>query len=227
MMGATGFAIVNFFLYSALVHTTAINVTIIQAGMPMFIFLLSFLVFRVKTHWAQAVGYSVTLLGVLVVALRGDLTQLTGLEINFGDFLMLIASFVYGAYSVSLHSKPDVHWVSMLMAMAFFAAILSLPAVAYEVWAGDFIFPSTTRGWLVVLFTAIFPALLAQGFYIRAVGLIGPNPAALFLNLVPIFGSLLAIIVLGEAFQIYHAVALVLVIGGILLAQKLAQKKAA
>ena len=78
-----------------------------------------------------------------------------------------------------------------------------------------------------MLFTAIFPALLAQGFYIRAVGLIGPNPAALFLNLVPIFGSLLAIIVLGEAFQIYHAVALVLVIGGILLAQKLAQKKAA
>ncbi len=79
MMGATGFAIFNFFLYSALVHTTAINVTIIQAGMPMFIF------------------------------------------------------------------------------------------------------PSSVRVWLVVLFTAIFPALLAQGFYIRAVGLIGPNPATLFL----------------------------------------------
>ena len=62
-MGLTGFALFNFFLYSALVHTTAINSTIIQAAMPMFIFILSFAVFRVATHWAQALGYSVTLIG--------------------------------------------------------------------------------------------------------------------------------------------------------------------
>ncbi len=226
-MGASGFAIFNFFMYSALVYTTAINVTIIQAAMPMFIFILSFVVFRVSTHWAQAMGYSVTLIGVVVAAAQGDPGQLLALEINYGDFLMLIAAFIYGAYSAALQAKPDIHWVSMLAVMAFSAAVISVPAVAYEAATGSLIFPTTLQGWGVVWFTAIFPAMLAQGLFIKAVGIMGPNRAGLFLNLVPIFGALLAVVILGEAFHLYHALALTLVIGGIFLAQKLAPKNEA
>lgn len=225
-MGLTGFALFNFFLYSALVHTTAINSTIIQAAMPMFIFILSFVVFRVATHWAQALGYSVTLIGVLLVALQGNLTSLTGIEVNFGDFLMVIAAFIYSAYSVSLQAKPDIHWVSQLSIMAISAALISIPFVIYEYWAGDLIFPANAEAWGVVLYTAIFPAMLAQGLFIKAVGLTSPNKAGLYLNLVPIFGAILAVLILGEAFQIYHAIALVLVIGGIYLAQKLSAAEA-
>ncbi len=223
-MGASGFAIFNFFMYSALVYTTAINVTIIQAAMPMFIFILSFVVFRVSTHWAQAMGYSVTLIGVVIVAAQGDPRQLLGLEVNYGDVLMLIAAFIYGAYSAALRAKPDIHWVSMLAVMAVSAAIVSVPAVIYEAVSGSLIFPSTVRGWGVVWFTALFPAMLAQGLFIKAVGIYGPNRAGLYLNLVPIFGALLAVLILGEAFYLYHAVALALVIGGIFLAQGLAPK---
>ena len=71
---------------------------------------------------------------------------------------------------------------------------------------------------------AIFPAMLAQGLFIKAVGLTSPNKAGLYLNLVPIFGAILAVLILGEAFRFYHALALVLVIGGIYLAQKLASR---
>ncbi len=224
-MGASGFAIFNFFMYSALVHTTAINVTIIQAAMPMFIFILSFVVFRVSTHWAQAAGYSVTLIGVVIVAAQGDPRLLLQLNVNYGDFLMLIAAFIYGAYSAALQAKPDIHWVSMLAVMAISAALVSVPAVAYEVVTDSLIFPSSFKAWAVVVFTAVFPAMLAQGLFIKAVGIYGPNRAGLYLNLVPIFGALLAVLILGEAFHVYHAVALVLVIGGILLAQRLAREE--
>ncbi|MEM1199354.1 MAG: DMT family transporter [Pseudomonadota bacterium] len=224
-MGASGFAVFNFFLYSALVHTTAINVTIIQAAMPMFIFILSFVVFRVSTHWAQAAGYSVTLIGVVLVAAQGDPRLLLDLNVNYGDFLMLIAAFIYGAYSAALQAKPDIHWVSMLAVMAISAAAISVPAVAYEVVTDSLIFPSSLKAWAVVVFTAVFPAMLAQGLFIKAVGIYGPNRAGLYLNLVPIFGALLAVLILGEAFHVYHAVALVLVIGGILLAQHLAREE--
>ncbi len=223
-MGASGFAIFNFFMYSALVHTTAINVTIIQAAMPMFIFILSFVVFRVSTHWAQAAGYSVTLIGVVIVAAQGDPRLLLDLNVNYGDFLMLIAAFIYGAYSAALQAKPDIHWVSMLAVMAISAALVSVPAVAYEVITDSLIFPSSLKAWAVVVFTAVFPAMLAQGLFIKAVGIYGPNRAGLYLNLVPIFGALLAVLILGEAFYLYHAAALVLVIGGILLAQHLARE---
>ena len=107
---------------------------------------------------------------------------------------------------------------------AISAALISVPAVAYEAASGALIFPSSLRAWAVVVFTAVFPAMLAQGLFIKAVGIYGPNRAGLYLNLVPIFGALLAVLILGEAFHLYHALALVLVIGGILLAQRLAPK---
>ncbi len=224
VMGAIGFAVFNALLYSSLLYTTAINVTIIQAGMPMFIFILNFIVFRMRIHWSQAAGYSFTLAGVLLVALGGDFGSLAGLKVNFGDAIMLVAAFVYGAYSVALRAKPDIHWLSFLTTIIVGAAITSIPFAAYEATTDGFIWPVTSIGWAVVVYTAIGPSILAQGSYIRGIDLIGANKAALFLNLVPIFGAFLAVILLGEQFHWYHAVSLVLVIGGIVMAQRLSQR---
>ena len=82
------------------------------------------------------------------------------------------------------------------------------------------------QGWAIIAYTAIFPSILAQIFYIRGVELIGANRAGLFINLVPIFGTLLSIIILGEEFHAYHAVAMALVLGGIWLAEASGRKAA-
>jgi drug/metabolite transporter (DMT)-like permease len=84
-----------------------------------------------------------------------------------------------------------------------------------------------TMGWAVILYTVIFPSILAQIFYVRAVELIGANRAGLFVNLVPVFGTLLSVVVVGEAFHTYHAIALALVLGGIWLAETSGRKAAA
>lgn len=220
-MGALGFAVFNGLFYTSLLYTTAINVTIIQAGMPMFIFILGFLFFRARTSRGQLIGYSLTLVGVAVAALQGSSGVLADIHINRGDLIMLVAAFIYAAYSVALQAKPKIHNLSFLAVLVTAAAIAAAPMAIYESTTDGFIWPSTVTGWSVLAYTAIFPSILGQGFYIRGVELLGGNKSAMFLNLVPIFGALLSVILLGEIFSLYHAVALTLVIAGIALAQRL------
>ena len=220
LMGACGFAGFNGLLYSSLQYTTAINVTIIQAGMPMFIFILNFVLFRLHVHWAQVAGYSLTLVGVLLTAVAGDFSQFATLAINRGDVIMVGAAFVYALYSVFLRSKPQMHWLSFLSVLIVAAAITSIFMAGYEATTEQFIWPRSVTGWVVVFYTALLPSIVAQGFFIRGVELIGGNTAGMFLNLVPIFGAFLAVLLLGEVFQLYHAVAIALVISGIAIARR-------
>ncbi|HRY27496.1 MAG TPA: DMT family transporter, partial [Geminicoccaceae bacterium] len=105
-MGALGFTVFNGLLYYALISTTAINATIIQAAMPMFIFALNFVIYRTTATPWQILGYTLTLAGVAVAAGRGDLLGLAGLDFNLGDVLMILATVIYAAYSVALRQKP-------------------------------------------------------------------------------------------------------------------------
>ncbi|WP_394688079.1 DMT family transporter [Hoeflea sp.] len=217
--GAVGFTSFNILLYSALGYTTAINVAIEQAGMPMLIFLANFLMFRIKVTPAQILGFLLTLSGVAITASGGSLARLIGLELNRGDALMLLAILCYGGYTVALRYKPKLHWQSMITVMAASAFLTSLPFAAFEVARESVIWPDTT-GWLVAAFTAIFPSLVAQVLFIRGNEIIGSNRAGIFINLVPIFGTLLSVMVLGEMLHLYHVVALGLVLGGIWLSER-------
>jgi drug/metabolite transporter (DMT)-like permease len=217
--GMCGFTFFNILLYSALEHTTAINVAIEQAGMPMLIFLANFILFRIKVTPAQIVGFVLTLSGVAITASSGSLTRLIGLELNQGDALMLLAVVFYGGYTVALRYKPVLHWQSMITVMAAAAFLTSLPFSAFELAKGTAILPDTT-GWLVAAFTAVFPSLVAQVMFIRGNEIIGSNRAGIFINLVPIFGTLLSVMILGEMLHLYHVVALVLVLGGIWLSER-------
>ena len=217
--GAVGFASFNILLYSALEYTTAINVAIEQAGMPMVIFLANFLLFRIRVTWAQIVGFTLTLAGVAITASSGSLARLIGLELNQGDALMLVAVLCYGGYTVALRYKPELHWQSMMTVMAASALVTSLPFSAWEALSGNVIWPDTT-GWSVALFTAIFPSLVAQVLFIKGNEIIGSNRAGIFINLVPIFGTLLSVMILGEMLHLYHVVALGLVLGGIWLSER-------
>jgi drug/metabolite transporter (DMT)-like permease len=220
MMGALGFTGFSGLLYSGLIRTTAINATIIQAGMPMFIFVLNLVIFRTASRPLQLVGYTITLVGVAVAAGQGNLLALASLGINLGDLMIIAAAIIYASYSVALRSKPQVHWQSLLTALLTAASLAALPLAIIEAQTATFVWPDSRTAWTVVAYTTIFPSLLAQAFFIRANEIIGSNAAGLFLNLIPISGALLSVALLGEQFRLYHAVSLVLVLGGIALAQR-------
>ncbi len=219
LMGATGFTGFNALLYTALHYTSAINAVIEQAGMPFVIFVANFFIFRMRATGGQVVGFLLTMSGIALTAANGDLQTLLSLKLNFGDLLMLFAVLVYAAYTVGLRFKPELHWKSMMAATAGGAMIAAIPLGVYEWWNGAAQVPDA-KGWAVVAFIAIFPSLFAQTLFVRGVEIIGSNRAGLFINLVPIFGMLLSIGLIGEPLHVYHIVSLVLVLGGIVMAER-------
>lgn len=226
LLGAAGFTLFNAAMYTALTFTTVINVSIEQAGMPMFIFIANFVLYRIGVSAGQVIGFSLSMVGVALTATHGNLLTLSEQQINSGDLLMLAAVLLYAGYTIALRYKPAIHWKSLMSVMAVAAALTSLPFMAWEVATDAAIWPDM-RGWGIVLYTAIFPSVVSQLFYVRAVDLIGANRAGLFINLVPIFGTILSIAILGEDLEMYHIAALVMVLGGIWLAEHSGRKRAA
>jgi drug/metabolite transporter (DMT)-like permease len=225
LLGAAGFSVFNAMQYSALLFTSAINISIEQAAMPMLVFVANFLLHRIGVAPGQIIGFTLSLLGVVLTATHGDPTRLAALDLNRGDALMLLAIVIYAGYTVALRHKPAIHWQSLMIVLCGSAFVVSLPFMLWEGLSGSMILPDA-RGWTIAVYTAIFPSVLSQVFFIRGVELIGANRAGLFINMVPIFGTLLSIIILGEAFHLYHAAAMALVLGGIWLAEHSGRKHA-
>jgi drug/metabolite transporter (DMT)-like permease len=217
--GVVGFATFNATLYTALQYTTAINVTIEQSAIPILIFIINFALFRMTVSWAQVGGFSLTAIGVLLTASHGDPASLLQLELNFGDALMIIALVAYAAYTVALRWRPPVHWRTLMAVPALFALLTSAPLVGFELANGTAVWPDG-QGWLIAAYTGIFASLLAQVFYVFGVERIGANRAGLFINLVPVFGTLLSVLILGEDLMVFHVAALVLALGGIAIAER-------
>lgn len=224
VLGSVGFTFFNAALYSALTMTSAINVSIEQAAIPMVIFLVNFLAFSQRATWLQLLGLALSVIGVALTASHGDLRRLAELDVNVGDALMVAAVIVYAGYTVALRFKPAIHWQSLMIVLAGSALVSSLPFLLWEFQSGQIILPDL-RGWAVVAYTALFPSVLSQIFYIRGVEMIGANRAGLFINAVPIFGTILSILILGEAFHAYHAVAMAMVLGGIWMAEVSARRR--
>ncbi|MEM7068220.1 MAG: DMT family transporter [Pseudomonadota bacterium] len=218
-LGAIGFGIFNNLMYLALNYTTAINVAIEQGSMPLIVFALNYLLFRTKVTIYQVVGFIITIIGVVLTATRGNIFSLHEQAVNFGDLIMLLAVMVYGIYSVFLKKKPDIHLISLLSVLGVSAFLGTIPFALYEVSTQTMQWPDA-QGWGVVIYAALFPSLFSQLFWVMGLEKIGSNRGGVFINLVPIFGALLAIVILGEQFQLYHGIALILVLGGIALAQK-------
>ncbi len=218
-LGAVGYTLFNVLLYNAVHYTTAINVAIEQAGIPFLIFLANFVFFRIRVSLAQILGFSLTLIGVALTVSHGDLTTLLSLTVNFGDALMVIAVIAYAAYTIVLRWRPPVDWRTLMAIPALVALICTFPLVLWEYSAGTMMWPDAS-GWTAALYTGLFASLVAQIFYIQGIGHIGANRAGLFINLVPVFGTLLSVLVIGEQLQLFHVLALVLALGGIAIAER-------
>lgn len=214
VMGGCGFTVFNALFYIAGHHTSAINIGILQGAVPIFVLLGGLLAFGHRITKLQGVGVAVTLLGVVIVASGGSLETLSKLSINRGDLFMLIAGLLYAVFSLGISRSPKVSPLGLFAIMAFVAWLVSLPLVAMETYLQGWLSP-TPKGWLIIALITVLPSLLGQLSFIHGVKLIGPARASAFYNLVPVFASILAVLILREVFELYHALSLLLVLGGI------------
>jgi drug/metabolite transporter (DMT)-like permease len=219
LMGAFGYTGFNALFYVAGHHTTAINMGILQGSMPILVFIAGALAFRETATALQWLGAAFTMIGVALIASGGSVETLRNLTFNIGDVWMLIACVFYAVYAVALKKRPAVSALGFFAFMAGAAVVTSVPLAAVEWWRGEAMLP-TAKGWLVILFIALGPSLAAQLMFMRGVQLIGPVRSGVFINLVPVLSPVLAVMILGERFGWHHGLALVLVLGGIYIAEK-------
>ncbi len=218
-LGALGYTAFNALFYLSAHYTAAINMALIQAGIPALVLIGAALGFGARPTSAQTLGAALTIAGVATIAAQGDIAKLASLSFNFGDVLMLVGCLFYAYYALGLRYRPAVSTVGFLAGMALAALITSTPLFLYEVWRQGLTLPSA-KGVAVLLYAALGPAFISQLMFMRGVQLIGAGRAGVFVNLVPVFGALLAVALLGEPLSAYHLVALALVVGGIVLAQR-------
>lgn len=221
--GVLGFAAFNMLMYSAAPFTRAVNASIEQASIPVFVLIGNFLVFRVAARPLQIVGVMLTIVGVGWVATHGELQRLIHLDVGLGDGMVLVACLLYAAYSLTLRYRPAIHWLSFMLVTALAALMASIP---FQLVFGGGVNALITEvpaisplGWLIVAYVMIFPSILAQLAYARGLEMVGPNRAAIFINLLPITGTILSVLIIGERLEMFHLVAAVLVVTGIALSE--------
>ncbi len=223
-LGALGFSAFNIGFYWALNYTTAINVTIEQSAMPVLIILANYLFFRVRVSGLQGIGVLLTIAGVLVTATRGSPLEIFETGVNRGDAVMMLCVILYGGYTVALRFRPDIHWTSLMFVLTGSAMLFAVPFYAVEIIRDGFRIPGPDA-WAIIVYAAIFPSMLSQLFFIRGVTMLGANRAGIFMNLVPVFGALLAVVILAESFRLYHLAGLSLVLGGIAVAERFRENR--
>ena len=218
-LSATGFAINNTLSYWALQFTQALNALLIQSSGPLFVALWSLLLFGIRLTWSQFLGIAISLAGVLTIILRGDLAALAGVPFNKGDVMFAGALVVFGLYSALMTRRPITHQLSLIVFTTGCGALLMFPFALWEISTGARLsFDPFTAATLV--YVVIFPSALAYLFFNRGIALIGPNRAAPFFHLVPVFGSAMAILLLGEQPRLFHLVGYGLVLAGVIIASR-------
>lgn len=219
LLGTLGIGIYNTFQYIALNTTTALNCVMLQSSMPVMIVLMSLVLFRDRIGAMQGVGIAVSLVGAMTLISHGDPATLLGLELNAGDVWMLAAVVIYAAYTTLLRRRPPIHGLSFIVVTFAIGAVELLPFYIWESLSGH---PVQVSGitLLAVGYTVLFPSIAAYLCFNRAVELLGPNTAGLAIHLVPVFGSLLAILFLGEQPHLYHGIGIALIAAGIVLATR-------
>jgi drug/metabolite transporter (DMT)-like permease len=213
-LAATGVATFGALLYVGLQTTTALNSLLMQAAIPPLILLFAWVVLRERAGRLQLVGVGLSLLGVLVVISKGRPWDLLHLGFNPGDVWILVGVVLYAVYSLLLRRRPAVRPLSLLWATFAASVVLLAPFYGWEAAQGRTL-PLTAPVLLGVAYIAVFPSFLAYLFFNRGVALIGAGRAGQYMHLMPVFGALLAVVLLGEAFHGFHAVGVALIAGGI------------
>lgn len=209
-----GITIYNSMAYWGLQYTQAINALLITSTHPLLVAGWAFVLYRERLTVWQTIGIALSLAGVLTILTRGDLSALRDVRFNIGDIVFFSAQIIYSFYATLIKSRPTIHPISFLAFTIGVGAVMLSPIYAAEVAAGV-TFTLDLKAFLILAYITVFPSLLAYLFFNRGIELIGPNRSAPFYHLIPIFGSALAIVFLGERPELFHAAGYALVLAGI------------
>ena len=225
LLGLFGVGSYNVLLYLALQTSTAINVTLIGASMPIWMLFIGAVFYQVKPSILQMIGAVVSLLGVGIVLTRGDLSALLSMQMVVGDLLIMLATILWAFYSWML-SRPGASterqwpWAEFLMAQVTVGLLWTGFFDGFEIAAGHAFLDLNWWTASLIVFVAIGPSLLAYRCWGLGVNGAGPTVAAFFANFIPLFTALLSAAMLGEPPQLFHGLAFGLIVAGIAISSK-------
>ncbi|MBB3773178.1 drug/metabolite transporter (DMT)-like permease [Angulomicrobium tetraedrale] len=223
--GVLNIAVFTVLIYLGLAHTSLVNGSIIGSAAPIVVGLFGWLILAERTGLRTRLALAISTAGVALIVLRGDIGNLARLDLHFGDLMLFLGISAFALYAVLLKRFPTRLSAAAALTVSIpFGLIALAPIAAWEIAAGGL----TTGGLspadlghaaLIVLYVASLPTL---GFVLwgRGVAVLGPTRAGQFLQLVPVFGTALAVGVLGEALSLHHALGFALVLGGLALCDR-------
>jgi drug/metabolite transporter (DMT)-like permease len=220
LLGLLGVGLYNSLQYLALQTSTPINVTLVAAGLPVWMLLIGALFFGVPARPRQLAGAALSIAGVLLVLSRGDWRQLAALRLVAGDGYMILATIAWSFYSWLLMQPKDrpavrADWAAFLLAQVVYGVLWSGALAGVEWSLGSVRIDWSWQVAAALLFVAIGPAVIAMRCWGAGVQRAGPTVGAFFINLTPLFATLMSSAFLGELPQLYHVAAFALIVGGI------------
>ena len=220
VLGITSITIFNSIVYYSLNFTQVISGVLMISTIPVMIIFFCW-VFKIeKTNFYQILGVIFSLLGVVVIVTKADLGKLLSLNFNKGDLWMVVAMFSWAMYSALLRKKKfDLSHISFLQTIITAGLILLLPAYLIEMSLGYR--PEINLPFVLTLsYVVLFPGLASFFFWIKGISIIGSNRSGIFLHLMPIFSTIMAILIFNEEFMGFHLIGAILIISGIILSSK-------
>jgi drug/metabolite transporter (DMT)-like permease len=219
LVSITGIGVFNTLQYWSLEYTTALNTLLLQSAGPLVVAVWSLILLGVRLTLAQAIGVLASLSGVLVILMQGDITALKNIQFNKGDLIFLVAMTIFALYSVLTLKRPSIHGLSFAAFTFGTSTIFLIPLLVWELLTRP-VMTFDTQNLLTLFYVSVFPSIVAYLCFNRGVQLIGANRAAPFFHVVPVFGSVMAIIFLGEQPQLFHLIGFALVLTGVYIASR-------
>ena len=215
ILGITSITVFNSIVYYSLYFTQVITGVLMISTIPVWIILISSLLKIEKTNIYQIFGILLSLIGVVAIITKSDLQVIKGLEFNKGDLSIIVAMFSWAIFSTLLKKKKlKVSQITLLQVVIIFGLIFLTPIYIIELLLGNYIILEKPF-FLTLAYVVIFPGLLSFLFWIKGISVIGANRSGIFLHLMPIFGSVFAIIIFKEKIMFYHLIGAIFIIFGI------------
>lgn len=221
VMAITGVACFNTLVYIGVYYTTSINASLMNSSTPIIIYILSFIFLKERLSKFQLIGTAISLSGVAFILSKGSLETLLSFSFNKGDLIVLIAVFCWGVYSllVKQYAGRLPGYSTFLVTIAL-GVIMLLPLTIYELMTTsvDIVWSPSTIG--AILYVGIVASIIAFLSWNSGVVALGANKASIYLNFIPLFAAIFAVLFLGEDLLLAQVIGGLAVICGVLLANK-------
>ena len=220
LLGITSITIFNSIIYYSLYKTQVINGVLMISTIPVWIICISSILNIEKTNFNQIFGLILSLIGVITIITKIDIQIVKSLNLNKGDLSIIVAMFSWAIFSSLLKKKKfQISQVAILQVIIICGLFFLIPVYLMEYYLGNNI-KLDKPFYLTLLYVVIFPGLLAFFFWIKGISIIGANRAGIFLHLMPIVGTIMAIIIFNESFMYYHLIGTLFIVAGIILSNK-------